>query len=313
MPPDIASGALSLPPNNFEACRQSGLERDDFRSGAEQEKHAISPDLSGTKEAANETAAEPEPTSGTAQPTTTIDFDLEDLFEVSPTFPPSPESITTLPGAAPPSQAAPPGAAEPKAAEPKAAEPKAAEPKAAVPASAASQSQKPIQAAAASQGDTTKTPQKPKKYFARVMLPKLEKLEKGDSLDITEHLVEWAPARLKAIKKVMRDPTYQAIQAEAKSVMTTYKGGTIWCNAEYRAREGVRLQMKFESPGKEITVAGSLLFPMKDSCCGKHAYLYMDMLRLLLMVGKYEEATVDMFKAWHSQVKTYIEFHFPEN
>ena len=33
LPPDIASGALSLPPNNFEACRQSGLERDDFRSG----------------------------------------------------------------------------------------------------------------------------------------------------------------------------------------------------------------------------------------------------------------------------------------
>ena len=117
----------------------------------------------------------------------------------------------------------------------------------------------------------------------------------------------------KGHQKAMRDPTYEAIKAEAKSVMTTYKGGTIWCNAEYRAKEGVRLQMKFEPPGKGITVAGSLLFPMKDSCCGKHAYLYMDMLRLLLMVGKYEEATVDMFKAWHSQVKTYMEFHFPEN
>ena len=131
-----------------------------------------------------------------------------------------------------PSQAAPPGAAEPKAAEPKAAEPKAA-----VPASAAPQSQEPTQAAAASQSDTTKTPQKPEKYFDKVMLPKLVK---GDSLDITEHLVEWAPAQLRAIQKAMRGPTYEAIRAEAKSVMTSYEGGTIQCIAEYRAKGGVR-------------------------------------------------------------------------
>ena len=336
LPLDIASGALSLPPNDCEAGRQSGPEFDVFHCGAEQEKHAISPDLSGTKEAANQTAAEPKPTSGTAQPTTAIDLspdhsstespailmeistptaiDLSPdhggtespaiLMEVSTPIPPSPERVTTLPGAAPPSQAAPPGAAEPKAAEPEAAEPKAV-----VPASAASQSQEPIQAAAASQRDTTKTPQKPEKYFDKVMLPKLEK---GDSLNIAEHLVEWAPARLRAIKKAMRDPTFEAIRAEAKSVMTSYEGGTIWCIAEYRAKEGVRIMMKFSAPEKRVTVAGSHLFPMQDSCCPKHAYLYMDMLRLLVMVGEYEKATVDIIKAWHSQVKTYMEFYFQE-
>ena len=110
----------------------------------------------------------------------------------------------------------------------------------------------------------------------------------------------------------MRDPTYEAIKAEAKTVMTSYEGGTIRCHAEYRAKEGVRIQVKFWAPGKNVTVAGSHLFPMEDSCCRREAYLYMDMLRLLMMVGEYEKATVDIIKAWHSQVKTYMDFHFWE-
>ena len=36
------------------------------------------------------------------------------------------------------------------------------------------------------------------------------------------------------------------------------------------------------------------------------------MMRLLMMVGEYEKATVDIIKAWHSQVKAYMEFHFQE-
>ena len=51
---------------------------------------------------------------------------------------------------------------------------------------------------------------------------------------------------------------------------------------------------------------------MKDSCCPKHAYLYLDMMRLLMMVGEYEEATFDTIKAWHSQAKAYMECHFQE-
>ena len=110
----------------------------------------------------------------------------------------------------------------------------------------------------------------------------------------------------------MRDPTFEVIRAEAKTLTALYDGVTIRCMAEYRAKEGVRIQMKFLVPKKIVTVAGSHAFPMKkkDGCCAKEAYLYMDMLRLLMMVGEYEKATVDIIKAWHSQVKTYMEFHF---
>ena len=95
----------------------------------------------------------------------------------------------------------------------------------------------------------------------------------------------------------MREPTYEAIRAEAKSATTSYEGGTIQCLAEHRPKEGIRIMMKFKAPGKSVTQAGSHLFPMEDSCCPKHAYLYVDMLRLLMMVGKYEKATVDIIKA----------------
>ena len=95
----------------------------------------------------------------------------------------------------------------------------------------------------------------------------------------------------------MRDPTYEAIRAEAKSVMTSYEGVTIQCAAEHRAEQGVRIMVKFKAPESNVTQAGSHLFPMKDSCCPKHAYLYLDMMRLLMMVGEYEEATFDTIKA----------------
>ena len=56
--------------------------------------------------------------------------------------------------------------------------------------------------------------------------------------------------------------------------------------------------IKFTAPGTSVTVVGSHAFPVKDSCCPKHAYLYMDMLRLLVMVSEYyEEAAVDIIKA----------------
>ena len=55
--------------------------------------------------------------------------------------------------------------------------------------------------------DKMKIPQRPEKFFKKVMLPKLAE---GGTVDFTELLVDWAPQRLKAIKAVMRDPTYEA-------------------------------------------------------------------------------------------------------
>ena len=150
---------------------------------------------------------------------------------------------------------------------------------------------------------------KPEKYFNRVMLPKLVR---EDSLDIMAHLVEWAPARLnaieKAIEEAMLNPTIADIKQEAKSAMTSHEGGTITAKAEHREKEGLRIMMKFRAPNQKEKVAGSHRF----SAVCPHAYLYLDMLHLLMMVASHEKATFDSIKALCGEAKTYMEFNFQE-
>ena len=103
-----------------------------------------------------------------------------------------------------------------------------------------------------------KIPQRPEKFFKKVMLPKLTE---GDTVDFTEFLVDWAPERLKAIKAVMRDPTYEALRVEAKSVATSYDAWCIQGMAEQRPTEGVRIMMKIKGPSGKLQQAGSKVFP----------------------------------------------------
>ena len=117
-------------------------------------------------------------------------------------------------------------------------------------------------------------------------------------MDITGSLVEWAPERLRIIKAAVRDPTYEAIRVEARSVTTSYDDLTIQCLAELRPAEGVRIMMKVTAPDGKMSQAGSLVFPMrKNACCSRHAYLYLDMLRLLTMVSEQQKANLDRMKA----------------
>ena len=159
-------------------------------------------------------------------------------------------------------------------------------------------------------GDQMKIPQKPEKYFMKVMLPKLEA---GGPVDITGSLVEWVPHRLKVIKAAMRDPGYETLQAEAKSVMSSYDGLAMQCLAERRARDGIRLMLKVKGPDGKLKQAGSHVFPvLRDGCCPKRVYLYLDILRLLLMVCKHQKADMSKVKAWHADVKTYMDVMFED-
>ena len=89
----------------------------------------------------------------------------------------------------------------------------------------------PAVAATASKSKHKKIPHKPEKFFEQVVVPKLEA---GNSPDITSYLAEWAPERLKAIKSVMRDPTYDVVRAEARTITTSYDDFTIQSLAEHR-------------------------------------------------------------------------------
>ena len=153
--------------------------------------------------------------------------------------------------------------------------------------------------------------QKPEKYFQNIMLPKLQN---GDPADINGHLADWAPERLRIIKAAMRNPTYEALRVESKSIKTTYDLWTVMCVAEHRAAEGVRIMLKMKDPYGKVQQTGSYVFPMGgDGCCSKHAYLYLDMLRLLSMLSEHERALPGMLKEWHSNVRTYMDFMFAED
>ena len=105
----------------------------------------------------------------------------------------------------------------------------------------------------------------------------------------------------------MRDPSYEAIRVEAKSVMASYDDLTVQCLAEYRSKDGVRIMMKFKAPNGKVSQAGSHVFPTgEDVCCSRYAYLYMDMLRLLIMFWEHEQANLAVVQARHSEVKTYM-------
>jgi len=164
-------------------------------------------------------------------------------------------------------------------------------------------------AAAASKSRNKKIPHKPDKFFKRVVAPKLEA---GNPPDITSYLAEWAPPRLRAIKSTMRDPTYEIIRAEARTIGTSYDDLTIQCLAERRQGEGVRIMMKVKAPGK-LCQAGSLVFPVQENgCCSKIVYLHLDTLRIMMDVCERVKANLALMKAWHLEVRTYMEFFFEE-
>ena len=139
-------------------------------------------------------------------------------------------------------------------------------------------------------------------------------MQNGDAWNIQASLVVWAPQRWKILKQAMRHPTYGQLREDAKTVSTSYDGLTVNMLAEFRQKEGTRLMMKVKAPDGRITQAGSYLFPIiTDEYCSRNAYLYLDMMRLVILVSAQVKATIDQLKIWHDEVKTYFAFHFDED
>ena len=73
------------------------------------------------------------------------------------------------------------------------------------------------------------------------------------------------------------------------------------------------LKVRMDPEGK-LQQAGSKVFPIdQESLCPKHSYLFLDMLRLVLLVCEHEKASIDLIKVWYADVKTYMDFMFAED
>ena len=114
-------------------------------------------------------------------------------------------------------------------------------------------------------GEQRKLPQDPEQFFKKVLLPKLQA---GQPLDLAGSLADWLPVHLKRCPEA----SYDTLKVDVKTITAAYDGLSIYCLAEYRPKEGVRLMLKAQSPNGKISQAGSHVFPLGETgCCPKHA------------------------------------------
>jgi hypothetical protein len=129
------------------------------------------------------------------------------------------------------------------------------------------------------------------------------------------YLADWAPKRLKLIKKAFHDTTYEALKAEARDISVSYNSLSLQALVESRTKENcIRVMLKVSTPpdGK-VCQAGSCGFPvLPKGKVTKQAYLYMDMLRILTMICDYKKADLALIKKCHTHVKTYGDFMMAE-
>ena len=150
-------------------------------------------------------------------------------------------------------------------------------------------------------GEKRKLPQAPETYFKKVLLPQL--LSGQPNFFLAGSLADWVPGHLKRCPEA----SYDALRVDAKTITAAYDGLSIYCVAERRAKEGVRLMLKVKSPNGKISQAGSHVFPLRETgLCPKHARLYLDMLNLLVMACQNKKADLDQMRAWHDEVKTLL-------
>ena len=80
------------------------------------------------------------------------------------------------------------------------------------------------------------------------------------------------------------------------------------CQAEQRRTEGIRLMIKMTDPLGKTQQRGSYVFPVGEQMrCSKVAYLYLDIIRMLFMLAKDQQADADMISSWHADVRTYLQ------
>ena len=123
---------------------------------------------------------------------------------------------------------------------------------------------------------------------------------------MSSYFADWAPKRLKIIKKAFHDTTYEATWAEAGDISVSYNGANLQALVELRTRgHCIRVMPKVPtSPDGKVCQAGSFAFQvLKTGKVTKQAYLYMDMLRSLTMICDHKQADLAPIKNCHTQVK----------
>ena len=158
----------------------------------------------------------------------------------------------------------------------------------------------------------TKVPLKVSQSFKKVVQPKLDN---EDAVDMSSYSADLAP-KLEAYQKAYHDTTYEALWAEARDIYVSYNGVNLQALVELRTKENcIRVMLTVSTPADaNVCQAGSYAFQvLKTGNVTKQAYLYMDMLRILTMIGDHKQADLALIKNCHTQVKTYLDTMMAED
>ena len=89
-------------------------------------------------------------------------------------------------------------------------------------------------------------------------------------------------------------------------VYTGHKLLSLWLTVEYRASVGYRVMLKSASNNQQQQLGSYVFRGMQDSKISKAAFLWVDMLQLIMLLAKRIEADPLIVKSWFEEAKLYL-------
>ena len=127
---------------------------------------------------------------------------------------------------------------------------------------------------------------------------------------INGFLSKWAPRRYKKHSKKMKKPKLQELREAMKNIAASYGNMRLHLVAEQRSDDGFRISLKHSHKVADKTCAtniGSCKFTEQENqTAPKTAWLYIDMMHLIMLLAKNSEADEATLKVWHEEAKFFL-------
>ena len=148
-----------------------------------------------------------------------------------------------------------------------------------------------------------KPPVSVKEFYESYVLPKLDG---PGPLFVEPFLHVWVPHRYCEVTCHKECPNIQELRDYMRYVQTGHKSLSLWLTVEYRASVGYRVMLKSASNNQQQQLGSYVFRGMRDGKISKAAFLWVDMLQLIMLLAKRIEADPLIVKSWFEEAKLYL-------
>ena len=148
-----------------------------------------------------------------------------------------------------------------------------------------------------------KPPISVKEFYESYVLPKLDG---PGPLFVEPFLHVWVPHRYCEVTCHKECPNIQELRDYMRYVYTGHKSLSLWLTVEYRASVGYRVMLKSASNNQQQQLGSYVFRGMRDGKISKAAFLWVDMLQLIMLLAKRIEADPLIVKSWFEEAKLYL-------